>query len=323
MKKQFISAAELLLTAMIWGVAFVAQSVSMNYIEPMTFTCSRSILGGLVLIPVIIFVLKGKKRKNGTAKEIKQSSSNQPLLKEQETQIRNSIAGGIVCGIFLYLASTFQQYGILYTSVGKAGFLTALYIVLVPVFGIFLKKQVHFKIWCSCFLSIIGFYFLCLSEKFVLSKGDFLVFLSAILFSFHILAIDHFSPKGEPILLSCIQFFICALISGIFMFVFESPSLAQIKAAAIPILYAGILSSGVAYTLQIVAQKNINPTLATLLMSLESVFSVLAGWLFLNQSLSRREILGCILIFTAVLLAQLPHHLKKTPEKGKFNSPIN
>lgn len=293
MKKQIISAAELLLTAIIWGVAFVAQSVSMDYIDPFTFTCSRSLLGGAVLIP-IIFALQ------------KLTPTVHTDTENQKSYWKNTIIGGICCGIFLCAASCFQQFGILYTTVGKAGFITALYIVIVPILGIFLKKKIPAIVWFSCIIAIIGFYLLSMSNKVSFEKGDFLVLICAILFSFHILCIDHFSPKGNSVIISCIQFFTCGILSGIMMLLFESPNWDNIIAAAIPILYAGIMSSGVAYTLQVVAQKNISPTIATLIMSLESVFSALAGWMILGQTLSGRELLGCILVFIAVIMAQLP-----------------
>lgn len=293
MKKQIISAAELLLTAIIWGVAFVAQSVSMDYIDPFTFTCSRSLLGGAVLIP-IIFALQ------------KLTPTVHTDTENQKSYWKNTIIGGICCGIFLCAASCFQQFGILYTTVGKAGFITALYIVIVPILGIFLKKKIPAIVWFSCIIAIIGFYLLSMSNKVSFEKGDFLVLICAILFSFHILCIDYFSPKGNSVIISCIQFFTCGILSGIMMLLFESPNWDNIIAAAIPILYAGIMSSGVAYTLQVVAQKNISPTIATLIMSLESVFSALAGWMILGQTLSGRELLGCILVFIAVIMAQLP-----------------
>lgn len=293
MKKQLISAAELLLTAIIWGVAFVAQSVSMDYIEPYTFTCNRSLLGGAVLIPVI-FLLK----------------KIAPTTHTDETDKKSvrihTIVGGICCGCCLCAASCFQQFGIMDTTVGKAGFITALYIVIVPLFGIFLKKRIPIVVWLSCIVAIIGFYLLSMSGEVSLSRGDFLVLICAFLFSIHILCIDYFSPRGNSVIIACIQFFTCGIISGVLMLLFETPRMENILAAAIPILYAGIMSSGVAYTLQVVAQKNISPTIATLIMSLESVFSALAGWLILGQALSGRELFGCVLVFIAVIMAQLP-----------------
>ena len=291
MKKQMISAAELLLTAFIWGVAFVAQSVGMDYIGPFTFNCVRSLIGGMVLIPLILF-LRRKEQKNGN--------------EEIRNYRKNTIAGGICCGFFLAVASSFQQFGIMYTTVGKAGFITALYIVIVPILGIFMKKKVAPIVWASSVIAIIGFYMLSISGQVSINKGDILVLICAVLFSLHILVIDHFSPRGDSVAISCIQFFTSGIICGIGMLLFENPQISDIIEAYVPILYAGIMSCGVAYTLQIVGQKNMDPTVASLILSLESVFSALAGWLILGQSLSVKELIGCGLVFAAVLLAQLP-----------------
>ena len=293
----------LFLTAFIWGVAFVAQSVGMNYIGPFTFSCVRSILGGIVLIPCIWFLNRLKMKEEGvTEKRTMSEKENKTLL-----------IGGICCGIALCVASNLQQFGVKYTTVGKAGFITALYIVLVPIFGIFLKKKVGVKVWISVAISVVGLYLLCMTEKLSISKGDFLVLLCAIVFSIHILVIDHFSPLVDGVRMSCIQFWITGILSAIPMFLFEKPSLSAIFAAAVPLLYAGVMSSGVAYTLQIVAQKDADPTVASLILSLESVFSVLAGWAVLGQVMSMREICGCVLMFAAIILAQLPERKTVQP----------
>ncbi|MBQ8039720.1 MAG: DMT family transporter [Lachnospiraceae bacterium] len=296
MKKQAISAAELLLTAFIWGVAFVAQSVGMDYIGPFTFNCVRCIIGGIVLIPLII-VLRKTDKTNRDEEEIKAYK-------------KNSLIGGICCGICLCTASCFQQFGIMYTTVGKAGFITALYIIIVPILGIFIGKKVAPIVWVSSVIAVIGFYLLSISGQVSINKGDILVLICAVLFSFHILVIDYFSPKGEGVTISCIQFLTSGIICGILMFIFENPQITDILAAYLPILYAGIMSCGVAYTLQIIGQKNMDPTIASLILSLESVFSALAGWMILGQGLSAKELLGCGLVFVAVLLAQMPQ--KKT-----------
>ena len=298
MKKQAISVAELLLTAFIWGVAFVAQSVGMDYIGPFTFNCVRCIIGGLVLIPLIM-VLKKKEPHQKSEEEIKAYNTN-------------SIIGGICCGICLCAASCFQQFGIMYTTVGKAGFITALYIIIVPILGIFIGKKVAPIVWVSSVIAVIGFYLLSISGQVNINKGDILVLICAVLFSFHILVIDHFSPKGDGVTISCIQFLTSGVICGVLMFLFENPQITDILAAYLPILYAGVMSCGVAYTLQIVGQKNMDPTVASLILSLESVFSALAGWLILGQSLSMKELIGCGLVFAAVLLAQMP---QKSPNK--------
>lgn len=281
----------LLLTATIWGVAFVAQSVGMDYVGPFTFNFVRNLLGCLVLLPVIWFL---------------GHLSNAPRQKTEAASRKTLITGGICCGFFLFAASSFQQFGILYTSVGKAGFITACYIIIVPVLGLFFKKSCGPLIWAAVVLALIGLYLLCITESFAIGLGDFLVMICAVLFSLHILVIDHFSPLVDGVKMSCIQFLVCSLLSGICAVAVETISISQILSAWMPILYAGIMSCGVAYTLQIVGQKDMNPTVASLILSLESCISVLAGWIILGQQLSHREILGCVIMFAAILLAQLP-----------------
>lgn len=301
-KTQIRNSLLLLLTATIWGTAFVAQSVGMDYVEPFTFTCVRSIIGGIVLIPCIWFLRKWKAKEQAAFNGLK----NRPIVTKTEWN------GGICCGVALFAASNFQQIGILHTTVGKAGFITALYVVIVPLMGLFFKKKVSIVIWFCVVLSVIGLYLLCMTEgTLALAYGDFLVLVCAILFSVHIMVIDYFSPKGDGVVISCIQFFVCGLLSGIVMMFVENPQLENILAAKIPILYAGVLSSGVAYTLQIVGQKDMNPTVASLILCLESVVSALAGWLILNEALSMRELLGCVLMFAAIVLAQVPVPFKK------------
>ena len=287
----------LLLTAFIWGVAFVAQSVGMDYVGPLTFNASRFIIGAIFLIPCIAFLDKLKEKENQAAcKNIPAVPQNKKVL----------ITGGICCGIAIAAASTLQQYGIAYTTVGKAGFITALYIVIVPILGIFLKRKPRLIIWFSVLLALVGLYFLCMTDSLSFSKGDTLVLLCAFVFSLHIMIIDHFSPMVDGVRMSCIQFAVAGVLCGIPALIFEHPTFSSLIAAWAPILYAGILSCGVAYTLQIVAQKNYDPTVASLLLSLESVFSVLAGWVILHQALSPREIFGCVLVFIAIILVQLP-----------------
>ena len=289
----------LLLTAVIWGVAFVAQSVGMDYVGAFTFNCVRSIIGGLVLIPCIIFLKNLKHKEMGGQGKLS--------VKESLQVTRVELAGGICCGVALFAASNFQQFGISYTTVGKAGFITALYVVIVPIMGLFFKKKVSFIIWISVVLSVVGLYLLCMTENsFSLAFGDLLVLICALLFSIHILIIDYFSPKGDGVIISCIQFFVSGILSGVMMFLFETPRAEGILAAWMPILYAGVLSCGVAYTLQIVGQKDMNPTVASLILCLESVVSALAGWLILGQALNAREMAGCFLMFFAIVLAQLP-----------------
>lgn len=287
----------LFLTALIWGVAFVAQSVGMDYVGAFTFSFSRCIIGGVVLIPCIWFLNRRKEE------EPEKKASEK---RDKKAERRICFIGGVCCGIALFFASNLQQFGLKYTTVGKAGFITALYIILVPVLGLFMKKRVQGKVWISVTLAVAGLYLLCITDGFSLGTGDLLVLLCALMFSVHILVIDYFSPKTDGVKMSCIQFFVCGILSGIAMLIFEEPSLGALLQAWMPILYAGVLSCGVAYTLQIVGQKDMDPTVASLILSLESVVSVLAGWVLLGQRLSLREISGCVLMFAAIILAQLP-----------------
>lgn len=304
--------AMLLLAAFIWGSAFVAQSVGMDYVEPFTFNCVRSVIGGLVLIPCIYFLQNRSQRDCADLSSVSVDDRTDVHKNNKKTLL----VGGVSCGVILCLASNTQQIGIMYTSVGKAGFITALYIVIVPVLGIFLKRRCGWKVWVSVAIALVGFYLLCMVGGFSLERGDVWLLLCAVLFSFHILTIDYFSPMVDGVKMSCIQFFTCGALSGIAMLIAETPNLKNILAAWLPILYAGVLSSGVAYTLQIVGQKNYNPTVATLLLSLESVFSVLTGWLVLHQKLTARELSGCVLIFVAVILAQLPDREKSERKRS-------
>jgi len=298
-KTSLIGSGILLLTAFIWGMAFVAQSTGMDHIEPFTMNCSRSVLGGLTLLPVIIWQrMRTRRALEVTGKKTKPEAEKECL--------RYTVIGGICCGVILAVASALQQIGICYTTVGKAGFITTLYIVMVPLAGIFWKKRVAGRVWVSVALAALGMYLLCMNESFTVNPGDLYVFGCAIAFTGHILVIDYFSPKADCVAMSCIQFFTCAMVSGIGMVLFEEPTWANVRAAAVPILYAGIMSSGVAYTLQIVGQKRTEPVVASLIMSLESVFAVLGGWLLLNQKLSGKELLGCAVVFAGIILVQLP-----------------
>lgn len=288
----------LLLTATIWGVAFVAQSVGMDYVGPLTFNAVRCLIGGIVLLPCIAFQNKTGSRGSKDEKESAADSAGSR---------KTLITGGIACGILLCVASSLQQFGIMYTSVGKAGFITAMYIVIVPVLGIFLGKKAGAKIWCGVVIAVAGLYLLCMTESgFSIQKGDLLLMLCALIFSLHILTIDHFSPKVDGVKMSCIQFFTSGILSGIGMLLTETPRMTEILAAWMPILYAGVMSCGVAYTLQIIGQKGMNPTVASLILSLESVISVIAGWIILHETLSAKEMIGCVLMFAAIILVQLP-----------------
>ncbi|MCQ2524766.1 MAG: DMT family transporter [Lachnospiraceae bacterium] len=275
----------LVLTATIWGAAFVAQSAGMENVGPLTFNCIRFILGSIVLLPVIAIMDK---------KGLSASSwKDKDLYK-----------GGIICGTCLFLASASQQIGIVYTTVGKAGFITAFYIVMVPIFSIILKKKPGKLIWLSVIMGVVGLYLLCINgDSFTIAKGDPYLFACAILFSIQIIAIDTFAPKVDCLKLSCVQFAVAGIL-GIIPMMTEHPTLTNVLSAWIPIGYAGFFSSGIAYTLQTVSQKHVKPAVASLIMSLESVFAVIFGFLLLHQTLSLREGLGCIVMFLAVILAQ-------------------
>lgn len=291
--------AMLLLTALIWGCAFVAQSVGMDYVGPFTFNAVRCLIGAVVLLPVIALMdrLEGKNGKRA----------------EKKGNTRTLILGGVCCGIALGVASSLQQIGIQYTTVGKAGFITAMYIVIVPLMGVFVGRKVRPVIGLCVVIAVAGLYFLCMKGGFALGGGDLLVLLCAAAFSVHILVIDYFSPKVDGVRMSAIQFLVAGLMCSVPMFLQEHPQPAVILSAWAPILYAGVLSCGVAYTLQILGQKGADPVVASLLLSLESVFSVLAGWMILGQALSIRELFGCVLMFGAIILAQLPE--RKPVEK--------
>ena len=287
MKKiSFGSSLLLFLAACIWGVAFVAQSVGMDYMGPCTFNGIRFLIGGTVLLPLVY--VRVKKKKN-TPEELP------PAL---------TLKGGICCGLAICAASLCQQKGIMETTVGKAGFITTLYIIIVPVFGLFLRKKVPGKVWIAAAVAAVGMYMLCINESFSVSRGDAFVFLCAIIFAVHILVIDYFSPKTDGVALSCIQFYTAGIICTVAAFAVETPTWGQFVSGIVPILYAGVMSCGVAYTLQIIGQKNVEPTVASLILSMESVVSVLAGWVILGQELSSKELAGCVLVFAAVILVQ-------------------
>lgn len=292
--KQLKSSLLLFLAAVIWGVAFVAQSAGMDYVGGYTFNCVRSLIGSAVLLPLVL-IRRSRTKEKGL-------SGQESFLKRNRTLL----TGGLCCGVALCVASNLQQQGIRFTTVGKAGFITALYIVLVPILGLFFHKRVGKLVWAGLVLAVSGLYFLCISGSFSIGLGDGLVLLCAMTFSVHILVVDHFAPLVDGVALSCIQFFVSGVLSAIPMLLFETVTWEGLWAAAVPILYAGVMSCGVAYTLQILGQKNMNPTVASMILSLESVVSVLAGLVILDQKLSGRELFGCLLMFVAVVLSQLP-----------------
>ena len=288
------NACMLFLTAFIWGTAFVAQSVGMDYLGPFGFNGIRSLIGGVALLPCIYILGKINKRTAG-----------------EEGSTKTLIAGGLCCGLALIAASSMQQIGIQYTTAGKAGFVTAFYIVLVPVLGMFLGKKTGWKVWLAVAMALAGLYFLCITESFSVGRGDIYVFIGSLLFAVHILIIDYFAPRTDGVKMSCIQFFVAGILSMFPMAAFETTTVEGALRSWGPLLYAGVLSCGVAYTLQIIGQKNMNPTVASLILSLESCISVLAGWVILGERLSVREGLGCVLMFAAIILAQLPEKMGK------------
>lgn len=284
------------IAAMIWGTSFVAQSVSADYVEAFTFNTARSVVAFLFLA-VLCVVFRRIRSKDAESKK-------------EETGKRDLILAGICCGVALTVASNLQQKGLETTTSGKAGFITALYIVIVPLVGIFLKKKAPKAIWISVVLAVAGLYCLCITENLAITIGDFYVLLCSFCYAAHILVIDHFTQKVDGVELSCMQFLVCAILSAVGMIAVESPSWDAILICLGPILYVGIFSSGVAYTLQILAQKDSNPTVVSLLLSLESVFATLAGVLILGDQMSGKEYFGCALMLAAVVLAQLPERKK-------------
>lgn len=290
MSKRWIGNGLLLLGAMIWGAAFVAQSVGMDYLEPFTFQASRCFLGSLVLLPVIaVMDRRGVSRRPVTAEAKKQQ-----------------LYFGLACGVIIFAACSLQQWGLLYTTPGKSGFLTSLYIILVPMAGLLFGRRVKPWVWGSVVLAVLGLYLLCGSTDFSLGAGELLTLGSAVAFCFHILVIDRASSQVDGVRLSATQFFICGCLSLVCAFLWETPRWENILACWIPIGYAGIFSSGVAYTFQIIGQAYTEPTVASLLMSLESVFSVVFGWIILRSALTPAELVGCCLVFAGVIISQLP-----------------
>lgn len=307
-----------MLTSFIWGSAFVAQSSGMDYVGPYTYNMARNVLAFLFLIPVIYVIgkKKGVTDNAGSGTGIDDAASGEANWKSILLPDRTTLVGGIYCGLVMAVASSLQQIGITMTTAGKAGFITALYIILVPLMGVFIGKKIPRIIWFCVVLAMAGFYLLCVKEGFSISKGDILVLFCSVGFSVHIMTIDHFTSKGvDGVKMACIQFAVAAIVMTPLMFALENPSVSGLLSAWMTISYVGILSSGVGFTLQIVAQKDTDPTTATLIMSLESVFAAVSGCLFLNEVLLPKEILGCILVFVAVILAQVPLPVKSKEKR--------
>ena len=286
----------LILTAFIWGTAFVGQRAGMESVGPVTFNAARMALAAIT-IGITAFCLR---RRDRQALEGRTDAG----IREYR---RNTIVGGICCGTFLGCAAFFQQIGIVHTTAGKAGFITAMYILLVPVIGfIVFRKKTSWLGWTAVLIGVVGMYLLCAKEGLSLSRGDALVAVCALFFSGHILCCDYFVQRGNAVRISAIQFLTACVLSTPAALIMENPTWGQIRAAAIPILWLGVLSGGIGYTLQIVAQQWTNPTVASLLMSLESVFAVIAGTVVLHEHMSSRELAGCAVMFAAIILVQIP-----------------
>ena len=286
----------LLLTSFIWGTAFVAQRKGMEYIGPFTFNGIRCFIGAAFLVPLIII----------TTKYARKMSPEDPAALKDRASRKSLIIGGLLCGMLMFAASSLQQYGMVFTTAGKAGFITAMYIIIVPILGLFMGKKVRPILWLCVVMAVAGLFLLTMKEDLTFATGDLLVLACALFFSVHILVIDHYTVRTNAVGLSTIQLFVTGIISIPFIVIFEKVDWNMVMECAIPILYAGIMSCGVAYTLQIVAQKYTEPTIASLVLSLESVFAVLAGVVILGEVISMRELTGCILMFIAIILAQLP-----------------
>ncbi len=291
----------LISAAMIWGLSFVAQNEGMNYVEGFTFNGIRMLIGSAVLLPFVI--VRNKKNKAKLSQDSKKAI------------IRTNLIGIIPVGICLFLGSTLQQFAFNYTETGKIGFLTALYMIIVPILGLFLKKKQPFTIWIGVALGLVGMYLLCVgaSKSFSIGKGELLAIGCAVAYAVHILVIDKYGQNIDAIVLSCGQFFLTGVVSCILMFIFEKPSLESIMNAAVPILYSGVMSSGIGFTLQIVGQKYTDPTIAAMLLCLESVFSVLFAFIIPpHEMLQTVEYIGCAIIFIAIIIAQI-NPKKKLP----------
>ncbi len=296
--RNLLGTAQLLLAAFIWGSAFVAQSKGMDHVGPLTFASVRFLIGGIILIPIILIKNRSLKKKDES-------------VFPKKADLGYTVLCGLFCGILLTVASVLQQYGLLYTTVGKSGFITTLYVIFVPIFGLFMKKKAGANLWIAVIIAVVGLYLLCMTEGLTLSAGDTLVFCCALAFTAQIVAVDVFVKRIDPILLSSMQFLTVGIVSGIPALIFETTSFSDLLSAALPILYAGVLSSGVAFTLQVVAQKYTEPTIAAITMSFESVFAALSGWVILNETLTLREGVGCAVMFSAIILAQLPPSIFK------------
>ena len=284
----------LLITAIIWGSSFVAQEIGMKSIDAFTFTGIRTTLGALILLPVVLIVNKVFDRR------------------------KNTLLAGLVLGIVFSVAQNFQQFAFYYSTSGKIAFITAFYMFFVPLFSVFLGKKIKLLTWLSILMGLVGLFFLCInpSDLTAINFGDILALICAVFYAIQIMTIDKLVEKDiNGIQLSFMQFTVAAVISIVLMFIFEHPVIADIKTAAPSLLYSGIMSCGIAYTLQIVGQKHANPVVASLLMCMESVFAVIAAAVVLHQGMSLREGAGCVIMFAAIILSQLSESLSRRPSE--------
>ena len=304
MSKKMLGNIMLTITAFIWGISFVFQRKGMEFIEPLTFAASRLVLAALAVMIVAFIMDMRERKKPGFTPRTGETA---------DAYKRNTILGGVLAGLCLTGAGAFQQMGVVYTTAGKAGFITALYMMLVPVINfIFFRKKNTWLVWLGVVVGVVGLYLLCMTDKsFSVTKGDGLILICSVFFALHILVCDHFAPIGNPVKISAIQFITACACTWVLAVLWEEPTWAKIVSAAVPIAYCGVMSGGVAYTLQILAQRNTDPTVAALLLSLESVFAVIGGAIMLHERMSPRELIGCLIMFIAIILVQIPLPEKK------------
>lgn len=313
-KKKAIGNSVLLLTAVIWGASFVAQRTGMEYVGPLTFTCARFWLSVAVLAPLAYNIDKAEKK---AQKEIEGSSCNiseSELIPAVQKNNKTLLISGCICGTILFFGSVLQQYGLVFTTAGKAAFITALYILLVPIFGLFLRHRFAPKVWVGVAFGTAGLYLLAITESFTIAWGDLVVLIGAFFWAGHVLIIDHFIPYVSAVKLAMVQFLVCALLATAAMLLFENPEMDAIISCSLPIIYTGILSGGVGFTLQIVGQKYTSPAIASLLLSMEAVFGALFGFLILREMMTGRELSGCILMFAAIIISQFPQRIHTEQE---------
>jgi len=296
MKRSLQGDLLLFITALIWGAAFVAQKIGVVQVGTFSLTSIRFFISGIALLPFALMRIRKRKLKT---EKIQESGLS------RTAERKALILGGVICGLCLMFATVTQQVGLTYTTAGKAGFITALYILFVPIFRFFGGRKASLTVWLSVLAALVGLYLLCVKEGLSVNKGDLYVLLCALIFTIHILAVDRFAPHVDGVVMSCIQFFVASLSAAVPMLIWEKPGIAAIMACWAPLLYLGVISGGIGYTLQILGQKRTDPTLASLILSLEAVFAAISGVIFLSESFNGREIAGCALMFAATVVSQV------------------